>query len=130
MPHPLSRRLVCTAAAVALSIAAGPFAGVQQAGSDPFQFLTPSVVVSAGDRERVDRDQVVARVLSGKSGQLAVFVATRLNAQPDALVAWMRAIAELKRSKFVLAIGRFSDPPRPSDLEDLMLDQRDLDAIR
>jgi hypothetical protein len=59
-----------------------------------------------------------------------VFVATRLNAPPDALVAWMRAIAELKRSKFVLAIGRFSDPPRLSDLEDLTLDQSELDAIR
>jgi hypothetical protein len=130
MPHPLSRLFVCTAAAVALSIATGPFGAAQQTRSDPFQFLTPSVAVSADDRERIDRDQVLARVLSGKSGQLAVFVATRLNAQPDALVAWMRAIAELKRSKFVLAIGRFSDPPRPSDLEDLTLDQPDLDAIR
>jgi hypothetical protein len=111
-------------------MATRPFARVQQAGTDPFQFLAPSVRVSAGDRERIDRDEVLARVLSGKSGQLAVFVATRLNAPPDALVAWMRAIAELKRSKFVLAIGRFSDPPRPSDLEDLTLDQRDLDAIR
>jgi hypothetical protein len=130
MPHSLSRRLVCTAAAIALSIAAGPFADLQQVGSDPFQFLAPSVVVSAEDRTRLDGDQVLVRVLSGKSGQLAVFVATRLNAQPDALVAWTRAIAELKRSKFVLAIGRFSDPPRSSDLEDLTLDQRDLDAIR
>jgi hypothetical protein len=59
-----------------------------------------------------------------------VFVATRLNAPPDALVAWTRAIAELKRSEFVLAIGRFSDPPGPSDLAGLTLDQRDLDAIR
>jgi len=33
-------------------------------------------------------------------------VATRLNAQPNALAAWTRAIAELKRSTFVLAIGR------------------------
>lgn len=130
MPHPLSGLLVCTAAAVALSLATSPLGGAQQTGSDPFQFLTPSVVVSADDRERIDRDQVLARVLSGKSGQVAVFVATRLNAPPDALVAWMRAIAELKRSKFVLAIGRFSDPPGSSDLEELTLDQRDLDAIR
>jgi hypothetical protein len=130
MPHALSRRLTCTAAAVALSIATSPFGGAQQPGSDPFQFLAPSVVVSAGDRERIDRDEVLARVLSGKSGQLAVFVATRLNAPPDALVAWMRAIAELKRSKFVLAIGRFSDMPRVADLDDLTLDQGDLDAIQ
>jgi hypothetical protein len=70
------------------------------------------------------------RMLSGTGGQVAVFVATRLNAPPDALVAWTRTIAELKRSKFVLAIGRFSDPPRLSDLDDLSLDAGDLDAIR
>ena len=130
MPRPLPRRLLFTLAAVVLSIATGPFAGAQQAGNDPFQFLVPSVVVSVRDRADLGRDQVVARVLSGKGGQLAIFVATRLNAQPEALVAWTRAIAGLKRSKFVLAIGRFSNPPRPSDLEELTLDQPDLDAIR
>jgi hypothetical protein len=86
--------------------------------------------VSARDRADLNRDQVIARVLSGKGGQLAVFVATRLEAQPDALAMWTRAITEFKRSTFVLAIGRFSDPPRPSDVESLTLDQRDLDAIR
>jgi len=109
-------------AAVALSIATGPFGGAQQAANDPFQFLAPSVVVSARDRANLDRDQVVARILSGKGGELGIVAATRLNAQPDALVAWTRAIAELKRSKFVLAIGRFSDPPRPSDVEELTLE--------
>lgn len=126
----LSRRLVCTLAAVTVSIAPGPFEGAQKAESDPFEFLAPSVVLSARDRANLDRDQVLARVLSGKGGQLAVFVAARLNAPPDALAAWTRAIADLKRSKFVLQIGRFSDPPRQTDLERLTLDQRDLDAIR
>jgi hypothetical protein len=128
MRHSSSRRLVCLAA-VALLVETG-FRQGRQAGSDPFEFLAPRVVVSEGERARLDRDQVLARVLSGRDGQLAVFVAARLNAQPDALVAWTRAIAELKQSRFVLAIGRFSDPPRPSDLEDLTLDQRDLEAIR
>lgn len=130
MPQSVSRRLICTLAAVALAIATGPFGSAGNARSDPFEFLAPWVVVSERDRARLDGDQVLARVLPGEDGQLAVFVATRLNAQPDALVAWTRAIAELKRSKFVLQVGRFSDPPRPSDLDALTLDQRDLDAIR
>lgn len=130
MRRALSRRLACTAAAVTVSIAASPFERAQKAEGDPFEFLAPSIVLSARDRANLDRDQVLARVLSGKAGQLAVFVAARLNAQPDALAAWTRAIAELKRSKFVLQIGRFSDPPRQTDLETLTLDQRDLDAIR
>jgi hypothetical protein len=102
----------------------------RQGHEDPFEFLAPRIVVSETDRARLDRDQVVARVLPGEDGQLAVFVATRLNAPPDALVAWTRAIAELKRSKFVLVVGRFSDRPSLSDLDQLTLDQRDLDAIR
>jgi hypothetical protein len=116
------------AAAVVLAVVSEPPGRAQQ--DDPFEFLAPWIVVSDADRARLDRDQVLARVLSGKDGQLAVFVATRLHAEPDAFLAWTRAIAELKRSKFVLAIGRFSDPPRPADLDPLTLDQRDLDAIR
>jgi hypothetical protein len=98
--------------------------------SDPFGFLAPWIVVSSKERASLDRNQVLARTLPGQKGQLGVFVATRLDAQPDALTAWTRAIGELKRSNFVLAIGRFSDPPRPSDLDNLTLDDRDLDSIR
>lgn len=130
MRHALSRRLICIAAAVMLSIGTRPFGRQPARESDPFEFLAPWVIVSPEDRARLDRDQVLTRTLSGKDGQLAVFVATRLKAQPDALVAWTRAIAELKRSTFVLAIGRFSDPPSRSDLEQLTLDEPDLDAIR
>ena len=130
MAHSISRRLTCTAAAVVLSLGAGTFGRGEEVPGDPFEFLAPWIVVSGEDRARLDRNEVLARTLSGRDGQLAVFVATRLNAPPDALVAWTRAIAELKRSKFVLAIGRFSDPPSPSDLDQLTLDQRDLDAIR
>jgi hypothetical protein len=130
MSHASCRWVICAAAAVALWLEPETIAGRPREGSAPFEFLAPSVVVSDGDRARLDGDQVIARVLPGTDGQVAVFVATRLNAPPDALAAWMRAIAELKRSKFVLAIGRFSDPPRPADLESLTLDPVDLDSLR
>jgi hypothetical protein len=98
--------------------------------SDPFEFFAPSVVLSEKDRERLDRDEPVVLTLPGDEGQLAVFVATQLDAPPDALVAWTRRIAELKKSRFVLAVGRFSDPPTPADLHNLSLDERDLEAVR
>jgi hypothetical protein len=121
--------MMCIAVVVALQAGAWSDApGVPR--SDPFGFFAPSIVVSREERANLDRDRVVARSLSGQKGQLGVFVATRINAQPDALVAWTHAIVELKRSKYVLAIGRFSDPPRLSDLDDLALEDRDLDAIR
>lgn len=129
MCHPLSRWLACIAVAAGLSIEARPL-GRAPEGSNPFEFLAPWVIVTPEDRGRLDREEVVTRTLPGRDGQLAVFAATRLNAPPDALVAWTHAIAELKRSRFVLAIGRFSDPPSPSDLEGLELDEGELQAIR
>jgi hypothetical protein len=119
--------IVTAACALALAIRLPEAAQSQR---DPFAFLAPAVVVSGVDRARLDRDEVLVRTLAGGDGQVAVFVATRLNARPDALVAWTRAIAELKRSRFVLAVGRFSDPPTVADLAGLTLDPRDLDEMR
>jgi hypothetical protein len=86
--------------------------------------------VSDADRARLDRGEVLARTLPDADGQVGVFVATRLNAPPQALTLWTRAIADLKRSRFVLAIRRFSDPPILSDLDGLTLDASDLQDIR
>ena len=102
----------------------------RQPYGDPFEFFAPWVILSDSERRRLANEDVVVRFLPGADGQMTVFVASRLNAPPDALVAWTRAIGELKRSKFVLAAGRFSDPPAPADLENLRLDERDLESIR
>jgi hypothetical protein len=131
MPTTLCRLLMCIAMILALDAGTWSMSGLPGLPrSDPFEFFAPWIVVSSGERASLDRDRVLARTLTGQKGQVGVFVATRLNAQPDALAAWTRAIVELKHSKFVRAIGRFSDPPRVSDLDDLALDDRDLDSIR
>ena len=123
------RRLSWTAALVMVTGPGQP-ATVTATDGEPFQFFAPWVTVSDADRRRLDRDEAVVRTLSGGDGQLAVFAVTRLNAPPDALATWTRSIAELKRSRFVLALRSFSDPPALSDLDDLVLDDRDLEAIR
>ena len=117
-------------AAVALALALRVPASAQVDLSDPFAFVAPSVVVSADDRQRLDRDEVIVRTLAADDRQAAVFVATRLHAAPEALVAWTRAIAELKRNDHILAIGRFSEPPVLHDLNGLMLEQRDVDDLQ
>jgi hypothetical protein len=122
-------RFIC-AAAVVFAIGNRGSRVVRDMGSDPFEFFAPSVVVSDADRQRLERDEPIVHTLPGSDGQMAVFVATRLDAPPDALVAWTRRIAELKRSRFVLAIGRFSDPPTPADVQKLSLDEHDLEAVR
>lgn len=117
--------------AVVLAIAAGVAAGAQAPAVNPFAFVAPWVQVSADERRRLDRGEVIARALPATGGQIAVFVATRVEAAPESLVAWARAIDVFKRSPLVQAIGRFSEPPVLSDLDALTLDDVDVDdALR
>jgi hypothetical protein len=103
---------------------------VPAANLDPFAFFRPLIAISAGDRRELDRGQPIAHVVRGADREVGVFAAVRVDIDGDRLVAWTRNIAELKRSPYVLAIGRFSDPPRLEDLSGLMLDDGDLSAIR
>lgn len=115
------------AAAVVANVRAG---GTSSGRTDPFAFFHPHVVVNAADRARLDRGDVVTRMLPFRAGQLGVFVSSRLNAPAEALVSWTRAIAELKQSRFVPAVRRFSEPPVLEDLGGLVLDEGDVEAIR
>jgi hypothetical protein len=101
------------------------------AGSaDPFAFFRPSVVLSAEDRRHLARGESVARVVPSSGREIAVFAAVPVDIDGDRLVAWIRRIGALKKSAYVLSIGRFSDPPRLEDLADLALDDDELSELR
>jgi hypothetical protein len=104
-------------------------APVEQA-DDTFGFFQPGVVVTPADRQAIDRGNTLVRVLPGREREVAVFSAIALKATGEDLMKGVRQIAELKRSSFVLAIRRFSDPPRIQDLEELSLGDADLNSIQ
>jgi hypothetical protein len=104
--------------------------GESRSSGDPFAFFSPVVTISANDRQRIDRGEVIVRILPARDGEVAVFAASRFDAHPDALVRWTQAIEALKRGPFVVAIRRFSQPPVLSDLDALTLDDVDLEGIR
>src|SRR5262245_4959232 len=97
---------------------------------DPFAWLEPTVTIDHAARSRLDRGEVIVRVLPASDGEIGVFAAARLDADAETLVAWVNAIARLKKSPYVLMIRRFSDPPVLADLKGLTLDDDDLNAIR
>ena len=99
-------------------------------GAPPFAFLEPTVQVSQADRAKLDTGGVVARVLPADDGHIAFFAAARLKARPEALIEWTRAIDELKRGSMVLAVGRFSDPIADNDLDALILEPGEIDALK
>ena len=103
---------------------------VAQAPVDPFAFFRPAVNVSPKERQALDKGEALVTVLPGQDREMAVFAALPVHVGGNRLVAWVREIAQLKKSSFVLAIGRFSVPPRIEDLDGLALDDEDLDAVR
>lgn len=120
---------VKTSGTIALTLLA-PQVVTSAPHADPFAFLQPSVTITVDEHRQLDRGQPIARVLPGKELEVAVLAAVPVNIDGDRLVAWMRRIEELKKSSYVLAIGRFSDPPRIEDLAALSLDDEDLSEIR
>ena len=96
---------------------------------DPFAFFRPSLTITADDRSRMDEGDPVAHVIASKDPEVGVWAAVRVNIDGDRLVSWMHRIEELKKSTYVLAIGRFSDPPRLDDLADLSLDEEDVSDL-
>lgn len=97
---------------------------------DPFAFFRPTVTVADSERRQLGRGDPVARVVPAQDREVMVFAAVPVTIGPDRLVAWMRNVAAFKKSRYVLAIQRFSDPPRIEDLATLNLDNGDLEAIR
>jgi hypothetical protein len=117
------RRLFATAFIAA--IASG-----QPAADNPFVFFEPGVVVSQQERHRLEAGDTLVRVLPAGEGQVAVFAASRIAATPEQLLARMRDIEALKRSRFAPIVRRFSDPPVAADLAELTLDEGELADLR
>jgi len=97
---------------------------------DPFAWLQPAVTIDRAARNRLDRGEVIVRVLPAGDGEIAIFAAARLDAAAETLGAWVNAISRLKKSPYVLMVHRFSNPPTLDDLEGLTLDEGDLAALR
>ena len=105
-------------------VASGPPAAGQP--GDPLAYLRPTVEISAADRQQIGAGRPLTLVLPAQAREISVLVATRVNADGDRLVRWIRRIVDLKNSSYVLAIGRFSHPPRLDDLAGLTLDKGDV----
>ncbi len=124
--------VVLAAAAAVVLTAQTPPVGSERAGvcPDPFDFLGPSIEISARDRGRLASREPLIRVLKGEGREVAVLGAVMVDFDGDRLAAWMHRIEELKKSDKVPAVGRFSSPPTVADVADLTLEDKDLQDLR
>ena len=97
---------------------------------DAFEWLQPVVIFDAGARMRLEQGGVVSKLLPAADGEVGIFITAAVNADGETLAAWASSIAQLKASRYVLAIRRFSDPPSLEDLQDLVLEDGDVEAVR
>ena len=86
--------------------------------ADLFAFFRPDVTLTPGERERLAHGETVTRIIPSRDGQVAVFAAMPFDA-PRAATSWAHAIDH-----------PFSDPPVLRDVDDLVLDEGDLRALR
>lgn len=86
--------------------------------------------LTAGDYTRLDAGEALIDLLPADSKEVAVRAVTRIEAHPKRLIQWTRRIEALSQGRYVPAIGRFSNPPRLSDLGALSLDDEDLTDLR
>jgi hypothetical protein len=124
----MQKRVLVVAGTAAIALWAVVLTARQAA--DPFAFFEPWVKLSASERSHLDQDDVIVRMLPADDGHVAVFAATRLNAPPESLLQWTRAIESFRQGLQVVAVGRFSQPVADSDLDRLVLDEDELNALR
>jgi hypothetical protein len=96
---------------------------------DPVSLLTPGVRLSPSEQRALEHGETIAKTLPSRPGEVAVVAVSRIDATGETLIEHTRAIESLKRSGFVTAIRRFSNPPVLSDLDGLVLSPRDVDAV-
>jgi hypothetical protein len=122
---PLMRALLCALVAIPVLVSPDPPA-------DAFAFFHPTVTLKRADRQTLDRGDGIIAILDGARGELAVFSAIRLEPHVtlERAAGWLRHVEALRKSRFLLATGRFPSSPEVADLDGLTLDDEDLRDVR
>ncbi len=100
------------------------------AASSPFDFFRPDVTLNPAELSRLDRGESIVKSLPPSAREVAIFAAVRADINGDRLITWVRRIDVLKRGRLVMAVGRFSQPPRLEDLAAVALESSELDQLR
>ena len=80
--------------------------------------------LATGDYTKLNAGEALMELMPAETKEVAVRAATKLTADPARLIRWTRRVEELNKGRYWLAIGRFSEPPRLGDLDELSLATR------
>jgi hypothetical protein len=107
------------------------FAYAQQAPREPHTYFREHAGLKDDEIRDIDSGKVVAKeVNTGDKSEVVLFGAVYIHAPMESFVDWFRdpdRFAEMEDA--YLAYGRFSDPPQLSDVANLTLDKKDIEAL-
>jgi hypothetical protein len=98
--------------------------------ADPFAFFSPTIQISAADRQRIERGETIVNIVPGKGYDVAMVVITQTTMTPERLVAWTIDMERLKSTPAVLRIKKLSPEPAAAEFATLELPADDLRDIR
>jgi hypothetical protein len=117
--------------AVVATVVALPAAVRQVDHRGALAFIQSTVALSERDLAALEQGRAIVKTLPGTSKrEVTTAGAVRISGSAASFVSQFRTLEGFKRSSFIQQISRFSDPPRPADLDALELDEDDVTALR
>jgi hypothetical protein len=93
------------------------------------EYLTKNAF-TAQEVSSLDAGEVVARVASAGSQEVAVVAAVKIRAPRDRVLSYYGQMISYVDGSVTLAFGRFSTPPAPGDVKDLSFDGNEVDNLK
>lgn len=98
---------------------------------EPYRFFREFVGLKEEQIAAIHSGKAVAKVVESRTpDEVFVFGAVYVEATPESYLKLASDIDALRKLPSYLAIQRFSDPPKLSDLEDFTLQQKDIEELK
>jgi hypothetical protein len=109
----------------------GALIGAGQTAREPRTFFKTQIGLADDQIAMIDRGKAVAKVLPSKTpAEIFIFGAVYVNAAPEEYVKLAFDMSRLRRLPSYLGVGRFSDPPKHTDLEGFTLEPDDIKNLK
>jgi hypothetical protein len=102
-----------------------------QGSSEPQTFFKNYAGLSQDQIVEIQHGRTIAKIVdSGTPDEVLVFGAVYIEATPESYLKLAGDIDELRKLPSYLAIRKFSDPPKLSDLDGFALEEEDIQALK
>jgi hypothetical protein len=111
-------------------LSAGAFA-VRGQDAEPFKFFREYVGLNDGEINNIRNGKPVAKILDSPTpDEVYVFGSVYINSTPERYLKFASDIDALRKVPNYLAIQKFSDPPKLSNLDGFTLDEQDIKELK